>query len=65
MSQMEVEPLLTPAEVAALFRVVPVTVAKWARAGRLPCVYTLGGHRRYSKSVVDALIARNTDGHQS
>jgi excisionase family DNA binding protein len=41
------EPLLTPAEVAALFRVDPKTVTRWARAGRIRCIRTLGGHRRY------------------
>jgi excisionase family DNA binding protein len=41
------EPLLTPAEVAALFRVDPKTVTRWAKAGRLACIRTLGGHRRY------------------
>ena len=33
------EALLTPSEVAALFRVNPKTVTRWARAGKLtaPC----------------------------
>ena len=39
--------LLTPAEVAALFRVDPKTVTRWAKAGRIECIRTLGGHRRY------------------
>jgi excisionase family DNA binding protein len=39
--------LLTPAEVAALFRVDPKTVTRWARSGKLACIRTLGGHRRY------------------
>jgi len=39
--------LLTPSEVAALFRVDPKTVTRWAVAGRLHCIRTLGGHRRY------------------
>ena len=29
----EAEPLLTPAEVAAMFRVDPKTVTRWASAG--------------------------------
>jgi len=41
------EPLLTPAEVAAMFRVDPKTVTRWAKAGKLSSVRTLGGHRRY------------------
>ena len=39
--------LLTPAEVAAMFRVDPKTVTRWAQAGKLTAVRTLGGHRRF------------------
>jgi len=53
----EAEPLLTPAEVAAIFRVDPKTVTRWARAGKLNCVRTVGGHRRYRESEVRALLA--------
>lgn len=52
----EVEVLLTPAEVAALFRVDPKTVTRWAKAGKLTAIRTLGGHRRYRQSEVQALI---------
>ena len=57
------ENLLTPAEVAALFRVDPKTVTRWAKAGKLTSIRTLGGHRRYKESEVKALlksIAPNT-----
>lgn len=50
------EPLLTPAEVAAMFRVDPKTVTRWAKAGKLSSVRTLGGHRRYLASEVKALL---------
>lgn len=52
----ENERLLTPAEVAAMFRVDPKTVTRWARDGRLTAVRTLGGHRRYLESQVLALL---------
>lgn len=52
----EAEALLTPAEVAALFRVDPKTVTRWARAGKLTSLRTLGGHRRYRESEVRALL---------
>lgn len=52
----EVEPLLTPAEVAALFRVDPKTVTRWANSGKLTSIRTLGGHRRYLESEVRALL---------
>jgi len=52
----EMEQLLTPAEVAALFRVDPKTVTRWAKAGKLTCIRTLGGHRRYRAGDVQALL---------
>ena len=48
--------LLTPAEVAALFRVDPKTVTRWAKMGKLSSIRTLGGHRRYRKSEVLKLL---------
>jgi excisionase family DNA binding protein len=47
--------LLTPAEVAELFRVDPKTVQRWAKAGKLTSIRTLGGHRRYRESEVRRL----------
>ena len=61
------ENLLTPAEVAALFRVDPKTVTRWAKAGKLTSIRTLGGHRRYKESEVKALlksISSNTSSNQ-
>ena len=52
----ESEPLLTPAEVAAMFRVDPKTVTRWAKAGKLASIRTLGGHRRYREAEVRALL---------
>ncbi len=51
------EPLLTPAEVATMFRVDPKTVTRWAKAGKLTSIRTLGGHRRYRETEVRALLA--------
>lgn len=53
----ESEALLTPAEVAAMFRVDPKTVTRWAKAGKLTSIRTLGGHRRYRESQVRELLA--------
>ena len=50
------ENLLTPAEVASLFRVDPKTVTRGAKAGKLTSIRTLGGHRRYKESEVKALL---------
>ena len=48
--------LLTPSEVATLFRVDPKTVTRWAKAGKLSSIRTLGGHRRYRESEVRDLL---------
>lgn len=53
------EKLLTPSEVAALFRVDPKTVTRWAKAGKLSSIRTLGGHRRYRASEIDELLHSN------
>ncbi len=54
------ENLLTPAEVAILFRVDPKTVSRWAKAGKLTSIRTLGGHRRYKESEVKELLKATT-----
>ena len=48
--------LLTPGEVAALFRVDPKTVTRWAAAGRIGSIRTPGGHRRFREYEVRALL---------
>ena len=59
--------LLTPAEVAALFRVNPKTVTRWAASGRITSIRTPGGHRRFRESEVRALLRGDgepsPDGH--
>ena len=49
--------LLTPAEVAALLRVDPKTVTRWAEQGKLHAIRTLGGHRRYRETEILAFLA--------
>lgn len=52
----DIAPLLTPAEVAAAFRVDPKTVTRWAKTGKLTYIRTLGGHRRYLATEVRAML---------
>jgi len=52
----DTETLLTPSEVAALFRVDPKTVTRWAKAGKLGSIRTLGGHRRFRETEVRSLL---------
>jgi excisionase family DNA binding protein len=57
----EREELLTPSEVAAMFRVNPKTVTRWARAGKISAIRTLGGHRRFRASEIRALLEQVGD----
>lgn len=57
--------LLAPAQVAALFGVNAKTVTRWANAGKLAHVRTLGGHRRYLAAQVRRLAQATTDGEAS
>lgn len=54
------ERLLTPGEVADMFRVDPKTVTRWASSGRIGSIRTPGGHRRFKEAEVKALLARLT-----
>lgn len=47
---------MTPAQVAARFNVDTKTVSRWAKAGKLSYVTTLGGHRRYRRVQIEALM---------
>ena len=49
---------LTPSQVARLLHVSPKTVNRWAHEGRLPCVLTLGGHRRFRREHVEEAAER-------
>lgn len=54
--------LLTPAEVAELFKVDPKTVTRWAKSGKLTtATRTLGGHRRFHRAEVEALLTASQE----
>lgn len=52
----EADRLLTPGEVAKIFRVDPKTVTRWAAKGRIGSIRTPGNHRRFRESEVKALL---------
>lgn len=54
--------LMTPGEVAKLFAVDPKTVSRWANAGKISSVKTLGGHRRFRAAEIRAMLANNQSG---
>ena len=53
--------LLTPGEVAVMFRVNPKTVTRWARAGKISAVRTLGGHRRFHADEIRRFLTEVED----
>jgi excisionase family DNA binding protein len=56
--------LLTPSEVAAMFRVNPKTVTRWARAGKISAIRTLGGHRRFRASEIRQFLEQVDEGER-
>jgi excisionase family DNA binding protein len=44
------------ADVAAAFGVTVQTVRVWERDGKLVAIRTPGGHRRFKRSAIDALL---------
>jgi excisionase family DNA binding protein len=54
------EPLLKPSEVALRLNVSHRAVLAWCKAGKLPSIFTPGGHRRIPESAIRGLlVARN------
>lgn len=58
----EPEELLTPSEVAAMFRVNPKTVTRWARSGKISAIRTLGGHRRFRATEIRKFLEQVEEG---
>jgi excisionase family DNA binding protein len=56
----DTEPLLTPHQVAALFRVDTKTVGRWASNGWIGSIRTPGGHRRFRETEIRALLDEGT-----
>jgi excisionase family DNA binding protein len=54
--------LLTTHAAAALAGVGPTAIKRWADSGLLGCVRTPGGHRRFPRHEVEALIRRRDAG---
>lgn len=54
--------LLTPSEAAELLHVAPTTIRHWAQNGQLPFITTPGGHRRFTRENILALMSPPEDG---
>lgn len=55
--------LLTPAQVADLLHVSPVTIRHWALNAKLDFVTTPGGHRRFRVEDIERFVANNLKGN--
>ena len=58
----DAESFLHTSQVADILHVLPKTIARWAKDGRLPCLRTLGGHRRYPEQAIRQVAARLAQG---
>lgn len=52
------EDILLPHEAAAVLGVTSKTLARWAAAGKVPCITTLGGHRRFRVADIEVVRAK-------
>jgi len=53
---------LTPGQVARMLHVSPKTVNRWANEGRIPCLVTLGGHRRFQREEIERVVEQMASG---
>ncbi len=58
MNSVEESQYLTPGQVARVLHVSPKTVSRWANQGLVPCLVTLGGHRRFRRTDVEEIARR-------
>ena len=52
---------LTPGEAGRSLHVSAKTIDRWANGGGVPCVFTLGGHRRFRPEDIDVLVEEMAD----
>lgn len=59
---MSIEPeYLTPSETARIFGVSTKTVNRWAKAGKIAYIRTVGGHMRYQSRSVQLAMLQNLE----
>ena len=58
----DAESFLHPSQLADLLHLSSKTIARWAKAGRLPSQRTLGGRRRSPEQAIRQLAATRAQG---
>ena len=53
---------LTPGQAARMLHVSPKTVNRLANEGRIPCLVTLGGHRRFQREEIERVVEQMASG---
>lgn len=56
MADIETRPAMRTGQVARLAGVEPITIVRWANAGRIECYRTVGGDRRFPVAEVAKLL---------
>lgn len=51
---------VTPHEAARILKVADKTVYRYAKAGKIDSARTIGGHRRYNRAQLEALVRQRT-----
>lgn len=51
--------LFTTHQAAKIFGVKPITVIRWIKKGVIPCMSTVGGHRRIKREDLKRLAEKN------
>lgn len=52
--------LLTPKQAAAALNISVFTLRDYANAGKIPCVRTPAGHRRFTREAINQVLGINT-----
>lgn len=60
MTDTKVDPILSPPEVKAEFKISEFTLAHWRSEGRGPDFIRMGRHIRYRRSALEAWLDANT-----
>ena len=55
------EEYVTPGVAARSLHVSTKTINRWANDGLIPCVVTLGGHRRFRRADIDAAVRQMSE----